>query len=247
MKLPVPFIALRRLASGSKAWIQRQRNDHLVQQAKDQDLRARSAFKLQEIQSKHKFITPSSVVLDLGASPGGWSTIASKIVQPAKGGLIIAVDLLAIEPIPHTIIIQGDFTSNTVKEQLRSSVVHNVQRQKASSSTTETPASPSNIQVDVILSDMLHNTTGVADTDHYKSMHLVRQAIQFAIAPSSPVFPQGILKPKGSVVCKFLRGEEEKELIDDLKKNFHTVEIIKPKSSRSESREAFLFLQKRKL
>lgn len=241
-KLRLPGFPLRRLASGSKAWLQRQRSDHFVKQAKDQDLRARSAFKLQEIQAKHKFITPSSIVLDLGAAPGGWSIIASKIVNPSKGGLIIAVDLLPIQSIPHTTIIQGDFTSIPVKDQLRECILS-----ATSNHSSQNPEIPSVLQVDVILSDMLHNTTGVHDTDHYKSMNLVQHVISFATSTSqSDKFPKGILKPKGTILCKFLRGEDDKELIDDMKEMFQTVQIIKPKSSRSESREAFLLLQNRK-
>lgn len=249
----------KRFASGSKAWVNRQRNDHFVQKAKDLDLRARSAFKLQEIQEKHKFITSSSIVLDLGAAPGGWSTIASKIVQPAKGGHIIAVDLLPIQPIPNTTIIQGDFTTTSVKEALRNCIIASSTSTPStltsfSSFTSAASTSPAltnstmNVQVDVVLSDMLHNTTGVADTDHYKSMDLVRQAIYFAISTTAhTAFPQGILKVKGTVLCKFLRGEDEKELMDEMKDLFHTVQVVKPKSSRSESREAFLLLQKRKM
>lgn len=231
----------RRFASGSKAWIQRQRTDHFVQQAKEQDLRARSAFKLQEIQGKHKFISPSSIVLDLGAAPGGWSTIASKIVQPSKGGIIIAVDLLPIEPIAHTTIIQGDFTSDEVQQYLRDCVIS----ASARNSLIRSTEAQDGAAVDVVLSDMLHNTTGIYDTDHYKSINLVRHVISFA-TNSSTNFPRGILKPKGSILCKLLRGEDEKELIDDMKTMFQTVQIIKPKSSRSESREAFLFLKSRK-
>lgn len=242
------------MASGSKAWVNRQRNDHFVQKAKDLDLRARSAFKLQEIQEKHKFITPSSIVLDLGAAPGGWSTIVSKIVQPAKGGHIIAVDLLPIQPIPNTTIIQGDFTTTEVKDALRHCILTSntssdtVAASASPTSTTSAASTVANVQVDVVLSDMLHNTTGVADTDHYKSMDLVRQAIYFAISTSAhAAFPQGILKVKGTVVCKFLRGADEKELMEEMKELFHTVQVVKPKSSRSESREAFLLLQKRKM
>ena len=256
----------KRFASGSKAWVNRQRNDHLVQKAKDLDLRARSAFKLQEIQEKHKFITASSIVLDLGAAPGGWSTIASKIVQPAKGGHIIAVDLLPIQPIPNTTIIQGDFTTTDVKDALRNCILASSTSPSPSPSPSSTAvassATPSaaastnpasshstvNVQVDVVLSDMLHNTTGVADTDHYKSMDLVRQAINFAISTTThSAFPQGILKVKGTVLCKFLRGEDEKELMEEMKELFHTVQVVKPKSSRSESREAFILLQRRKM
>lgn len=250
----------KRFASGSKAWVNRQRNDHFVQRAKDLDLRARSAFKLQEIQEKHKFITASSIVLDLGAAPGGWSTIASKIVQPARGGHIIAVDLLPIQPIPNTTIIQGDFTATDVKEALRNCILASSASPSSaaitSSATTSAAASTNpasmhttvNVQVDVVLSDMLHNTTGVADTDHYKSMDLVRQAIYFAISTTAhSAFPQGILKVKGTVLCKFLRGEDEKELMDEMKELFHTVQVVKPKSSRSESREAFILLQRRKM
>lgn len=229
----------RQFGSSSKAWLQRQQRDPLVGLAKEQDLRARSAFKLQEIQEKHKIITPSSIVVDLGAAPGGWSTIASKIVRPQAGGGIIAIDLLPIQPIAHTTILRGDFTTAVMKQALRDAIL---EQRKSNKTDSAGEATVTNVQVDVLLSDMLHNTTGVHDMDHYKSIDLVNQAIAFATQPT-PDFLQGILHPKGSIVCKYLRGEDEKELVADLKERFQQVHVIKPKSSRAESREAFLLMR----
>ncbi len=195
----------------SKSWLNRHVNDHFVQQAKKQDLRARSAFKLQEIQAKHQFIKPNSVVVDLGAAPGGWSVIASKLVDAAKGGRIVALDLLEMEPVPNTTILQGDFTSEPIKQQLTQLLVGR--------------------KANVVLSDMLHNTTGQHDGDHFKSIDLAMQALDFS---------KEHLDLKGSFLCKYLRGSDEVELLEYAKEIFQTVKTVKPSSSRSESREVFL-------
>lgn len=201
----------------SKSWLNRHVNDHYVQQAKKQDLRARSAFKLQEIQDKHQFIKPNSIIVDLGAAPGGWSVVASKVIDGTKGGHIIALDLLPMEPVPNTTIIQGDFTSELVKDQLRQLL--------------------GGKKANVVLSDMLHNTTGQHDRDHFKSIDLAMQALDFS---------KDQLDVKGNFLCKYLRGSDENELIEYAKELFQVVKTVKPSSSRSESREVFLLGLQRK-
>lgn len=197
----------------SKSWVNRHVNDFYVQQAMKQDLRARSAFKLQEIQEKYKFIKPSSVVIDLGAAPGGWSVVASKLVNATQGGKIISVDLLQMAPIPSVVIIEGDFTSPQIQEKL----------------IEQLP--PSSRKASVILSDMLHNTVGHGQADHYKSIELVSQTLTFC---------ESHLQKGGTVLCKYLQGEDENTTIETAKTLFGKVLRVKPKSSRSESKEMYL-------
>jgi 23S rRNA (uridine2552-2'-O)-methyltransferase len=227
-------ISLRQLGSSSKAWLNRQKNDVLVRQAKEMDLRARSSFKLQEINAKHKIISSSSLVLDLGAAPGGWSVIVSQILKPESGGAIVAVDLLPIKPVPNTVVIEGDFTTSAIQKKILQAI----------ETRSTQPV------FDVILSDMLHNTTGVKETDHIRSMNLVDSVIDFATTLQLTDDPTnempGLLHKRGSLLCKYLQGGEEKDLIDRLKLLFEKVEVIKPKSSRSESREVYLLARNRK-
>lgn len=208
----------RWLGTSSKAWLQRQRSDKWTKDAKEQDLRSRSAFKLKEVQSKYSIIKPDSIILDLGAAPGGWSLISSRYVDSSRGGKIIAVDLLPMAAVPNTHFILGDFTSSSVQNEIIKELsIHNLSK------------------LDLIISDMLHNTTGNREMDHFKSMSLVQSVINFAL--------DSRLSPKGAVLCKFLRGADEKELLEDCKKKFVSVDVFKPKSSRSESREAFILMR----
>lgn len=212
---PVVLSAVRRHTS--KSWLNRHVNDPFVQEAKRQDLRARSAFKLQEIHDKHKLVRPDSLVIDLGAAPGGWSVVASRLLDPLKGGRIVAVDLLPMEAVPHTAFVQGDFTSAAVQRQIAELL--------------------RGARADVVISDMLHNTTGNHDADHFKSVDLSLQALDFS---------RDHLDTKGSFLCKYLRGSDEKELLSYAQEMFQTVKSVKPKSSRSESREVFLLALNKK-
>jgi len=213
----IPFCQIVRNHT-SKSWLSRHTKDTYVQQAIKQDLRARSAFKLQEIQEKHKFIKPSSVVIDLGAAPGGWSVVASKIINPAQGGKIIAIDLLDMAGVPFTTLIQGDFTSARIQLEI---IKH-----------LPLPSQ----QAHVVMSDMLHNTTGHSDTDHYKSIELVSQTLSFC---------ETHLKKDGAMLCKYLQGVDEQEMMQEAREMFEKVLRVKPKSSRPESKEMYLLgLQK---
>lgn len=194
----------------SKAWLKRHTSDVYVKQAVEKDLRSRSHFKLIEIQDKYKIIRSDSVVIDLGAAPGGWSIAASNIVNPDKG-LIVAVDLLDIKPIKNVTIVKGDFTDEKCQDEILSSCEDR--------------------KVDVVLSDMLQNVSGQHDLDHYRSLDLCRTALNFT---------KTILSQQGSFLCKYLRGSGEKDFINEVKTVFKDVHIIKPKASRGESSEMYL-------
>jgi 23S rRNA (uridine2552-2'-O)-methyltransferase len=157
------------------------------------------------------------VEIDLGAAPGGWSLVASKLVDQSLGGQIFAIDLLPFEEIKGVTSILGDFRSPTVMAHLQ-------QHLKGRS-------------IDVILSDMLHNTSGAKSLDHIRSLELVNDALN--IADSS-------LRRGGTFLAKFLRGEDDKELLLRANSTFQSCKLIKPKASRQESCEIYLYCQHKK-
>lgn len=210
-------------SGSSKAWLKRHINDPYVKLAERDNSRSRATYKLQDIQDKHKIIKSSDYVIDLGAAPGGWSVMVSEMLNFSKGGLLASVDLLHMEPIPAdadgnevAYFIQGNFNALKVRDELR-----NISR----TSTGEVRLA------NVLLSDMLMNTTGHSATDHLKSMNLCYDVLEFS---------KEFLQPGGNLLCKYLQGSDEKELMADAKALFKTTKLVKPKSSRTESREMYL-------
>lgn len=225
------FNFTQRFFSGNKAWISRHKNDKYVKAAVEGDLRSRSYFKLTEIQEKYNIIKRNDFVIDLGAAPGGWSLAISKIFDQfdikfstidkkyiPSTSLLCAVDLLPIDPIPNTIIIQGDFNDPKVKEQILF-------------------ISDKNGKANVVLSDMLQNSSGHRSSDHFRSIELCLSALDFC---------ETSLLKGGHFLCKFLRGSDDNELIDAAKEMFSDVKIVKPKASRNESSEIYLLAMKKK-
>ncbi len=190
----------------SRFWLQRQDKDPYVQQARQAGYRARSAFKLKELDEKLKLVKPGDVVVDLGAAPGAWCQVAAE-----KGAArIIALDLLAIEPLENVEVLQMDFMEDDAPETLKTLLDGNA---------------------DCVLSDMAPNTTGHKGTDHLRIMALVEAAYDFACA---------VLKPGGHFVAKVFEGGTEKTLLDQMKADFKTVRHVKPPSSRKESAEIYV-------
>lgn len=214
-----------KVTGSSKAWLQRHVNDPYVKMAEKDNNRSRAAYKLQDIQDKHKLIKANDFVIDLGAAPGGWSVIVSNMLKFSTGhGLLVSIDLLPMEPIPtepedskYVHFIQGNFNSVGARQSIDTIAAGH-------------PAH-ANKQADVILSDMLQNTTGHATTDHLKSMNLCYAVLEFS---------QEYLKPGGNLLCKYFQGSDDRELLDEAKKMFKSTKLVKPKSSRSESREMYL-------
>lgn len=217
-----------KVSGSSKAWLQRHVNDPFVKMAEKDNNRSRAAYKLQDVQDKHRIIKANDFVIDLGAAPGGWSVVASKILNLSNGsGLLISIDLLPMELIPtepeefkSVHFIQGNFNSVSVRQTISRIAVGSHPADNVSSR-----------KADVILSDMLQNTTGHATTDHLKSMNLCYSVLEFS---------HEYLKPGGNLLCKFFQGSDDRELLDEAKKIFKTTKLVKPKSSRSESREMYL-------
>lgn len=198
----------------STRWLMRQLNDPYVAKAKLDGYRSRAAYKLLEINEKFKILSPGMNVVDLGAAPGGWSQVAAKIIQSdsrnAKNKLV-AIDLLAIEPIAGVITLQKDFFEDDAKHLITSSLGDNL--------------------ADVVLSDMAANTIGHSATDHLRIINLCENAFHFAMT---------ILKPGGHFITKIFKGGTEGELLTEVKQNFTIVKHFKPKSSRKGSSEFYL-------
>ncbi len=190
----------------SQAWLKRQLNDPYVAEAKARGYRSRAAFKLIEIDEKAHLLRRGMRVIDLGCAPGGWL----QVLQERGAGAVVGVDLLPVDPVPGTIIVQADFTEPGCGARL--------------AALLGGPA-------DLILSDMAPNTTGHRETDHLRITGLIEAAADFA---------ETTLKPGGAFVAKAFQGGETAEVIALLKRLFTEVRTVKPKASRTESSELFL-------
>ncbi len=210
--------------SSSSPWMRRHLKDQFVNSAKKDGLRSRSAYKLEEVQSKLTFIKSHHAVVDLGAAPGGWSVAAASYL--GDGGRLIAVDLLSMDPIDKCLFIQGDFTSEPVQAELRKLLI------------TAAEGEGGGGGVDVVLSDMLHNTTGHKQTDHFRSMNLAHAALDFAQAHVK-------LGNGSSFFAKFLRGADDQAFLAEVRAVFSEVKVLKPAASRKESNEAYVFARGR--
>jgi 23S rRNA (uridine2552-2'-O)-methyltransferase len=195
----------------SKLWLERQLNDPYVARARHQGFRSRAAFKLIEIDDKHRLLKPGARVVDLGAAPGSWSQVAAKRVGAAEGrGRVLAVDLLDMTPVAGVELVRLDFLDVHAGDAIKSLL-----------------AGP----LDVVLSDMAANATGHRRTDHLKVMALAEAAADFA---------REALAPGGTLLCKVLQGGTETALLAALKRDFARVKHLKPAASRSDSAELYL-------
>ncbi len=199
------------LKVSSRRWLERHINDPYVHRAKADGYRARSAYKLIEINDKYRLIEPGMRVVDLGAAPGSWSQIAAKLTGSTdEKPLVAAIDYLPVDPIPGVVILEMDFLDDAAPQALMDAI----------------GGAPG-----LVMSDMAAPTIGHRQTDHIRTMHLCETAAHFAIEE---------LAPGGSFLTKTFRGGTENELLAQLKKNFKTVRHIKPDASRDESVELYL-------
>jgi 23S rRNA (uridine2552-2'-O)-methyltransferase len=202
----------RRHTPSSQRWLQRQLNDPYVAAAKREGFRSRAAYKLAEIDDKHRLLKPGMRVVDLGAAPGGWSQIAAERVAAVSGqGQVVAIDVTAIDPLPGVSFVQLDFTSAGAEDALKALLRGG--------------------GADVVLSDMAAPTTGHTRTDHLRIMGLAEAAAHFAC---------DVLSPGGAFLAKVLQGGSERELLDLLKRSFKTVRHVKPPASRADSAELYV-------
>ena len=206
----------------NKAWLNNHVSDPYVQQAQKDGYRSRAAYKLKEIDEELKLIRPGQVVVDLGASPGAWSQYLRRRFAPTEAGQggaavgqlngsIVALDLLDCEPIEGVQFIQGDFADAAVLDALESALAGQL--------------------VDVVVSDMSPNLSGIASTDAARISNLVELAVDFS---------HRHLRPEGALVAKVFHGSGYNELVELFKTHFKAVKAIKPKASRLRSSETFL-------
>ena len=193
----------------SRRWMHEHLSDEFVKKAQKEGYRSRAVYKLLEIVEKKAIIRNGDKVLDLGAAPGGWSQVAAKLV--GSQGKVIASDILPIELIDGVDFLQGDFTEQSVYDDLL--------------------VMTDGAKVDVVLSDMAPNMSGQLSVDQPKSMYLAELAIEMAIKT---------LNPGGSFVVKVFQGDGFDVFVQNAKKTFKKVSVIKPKASRPRSKEVYL-------
>lgn len=195
-------------SKSSKRWLQEHHQDEYVLKARAQGYRSRAVFKLAEMQRKYQLLKPGQFVLDLGAAPGGWSEYASGIV--GAQGRIIALDLLPMAPIAGVEFMQGDFTEQETLDRLQRLL--------------------GDRRVDLVLSDMAPNLSGVDSVDQPRSIYLAELALDLA---------GQFLREQGGLVVKIFQGAGSEDLIASLRRIFKSVRLFKPDSSRSRSSEIY--------
>lgn len=196
-------------SKSSRQWLDRQFKDDYVKRAQKEGYRSRAAYKLLEIQEKDRIIKPGMRIVDLGAAPGGWSQVARQLV--GERGKVVALDILAMDPIAGVTFIQGDFREQAPLAALKDILAGE--------------------RVDLVISDMAPNITGTPSVDQPRSMYLCELALDFA---------RETLRPGGGFLVKVFQGEGFDEYLKELRRSFVRVVSRKPRSSRPKSREIYL-------
>lgn len=198
----------------NKAWLARHLNDPYVKLAQRHGYRSRAAYKLSEIDDQDHLIRPGQVVVDLGAAPGAWCQVLRERMRGRDGvfrGRLIALDLLPMEPLPDVTVIAGDFRELATLERLEGTLA--------------------GAQVDLVVSDLAPNLSGVAVADAARMADLSELAIEFAVRH---------LRPDGALLMKAFHGSGYSQLVAELKRRFARVLVRKPRASREESAETYL-------
>jgi 23S rRNA (uridine2552-2'-O)-methyltransferase len=199
----------------SKAWMQEHVSDEFVKRAQKEGYRARAAYKLMEIDDKDHLLKPGMVVVDLGSAPGSWSQVATQRLQGK--GRVLALDILEMQPVPGVEFLQGDFREDSVLAQLEAMLEGR--------------------QVDLVISDMAPNISGISLVDQARVAHLAELALEFAMQ---------WLKPGGHLLVKVFAGSGFDDILKSMRSSFEQVVTRKPKASRDRSSEIFLLgLKKR--
>lgn len=196
-------------SKSSAAWLKRHLSDPYVRKAGAQGYRARSAFKLLEIIEREGLVRPGDCVVDLGAAPGSWSQVLAERV--GKPGRVVAVDLLEVAAIPGVTVIQGDFREAAVLKHLEDALEGR--------------------KIDLVVSDMAPNISGVRSADQARSIHLCELALEFA---------KNHLNPRGAFLVKTFQGSGYPEFLAAMRRAFVSVASRKPGASRGESKEMYL-------
>jgi 23S rRNA (uridine2552-2'-O)-methyltransferase len=206
--------AVRRKNRSNREWIARHVNDPYVKRSVAEGFRSRAAYKLSEIADKDRLLRPGMVVVDLGAAPGSWTQVVRKRLARADGrlaGRIVALDILPMEPLPEVEFIQGDFHDEAVERQLVDLLA--------------------GAPIDVVLSDMAPNLSGIASADAARSVHLAELAADFAAK---------YLQPDGAFLVKAFHGSGYSQYVERLKRVFRSITVRKPAASRDTSAEIYL-------
>lgn len=193
----------------SKAWMREHVSDPYVQQAQKDGYRSRAAYKLLEIDERDHLLRPGMTVVDLGAAPGGWSQVAVKRIGAA--GVLVAFDLLPMEPVPGVTFIQGDFRGDAALDLLDEALAGRA--------------------VDLVISDMAPNISGIGVADQARGIHLVELALEFAVQN---------LKPGGNFLAKVFQGEGFEAFMREMRDRFSATVVRKPKASRDRSAEVYV-------
>jgi 23S rRNA (uridine2552-2'-O)-methyltransferase len=204
---------MSRRSKSSGRWLREHFEDPFVQRAQQEGWRSRAAFKLQEIDRAERLVFPGAVIVDLGAAPGGWSQYAARTL--AGRGTVIAVDLLAMDALPGVEFLQGDFREQPVLDALLELL--------------------SGRRVDLVMSDMAPNMSGVDVVDQARAADLEALALDFA---------RKVLSPDGTLVMKLFQGAGFQELLAGARRDFGQIRVRKPKASRQRSPEAYLVARK---
>lgn len=194
--------------SSSKGWLKEHFDDSYVQRAQREGYRSRACYKLLELNEKDKLIKPGMTVIDLGSAPGGWSQVAVDLV--GHKGRVVASDILPMDGLAGVDFVQGDFTD----QQVFDSIMELLDGQA----------------VDLVISDMAPNMSGMAAIDQPQSMYLVELALDMA---------RQVLRPGGCFVAKVFQGEGFDTLLKEMRESFKVVQSRKPAASRSRSREIY--------
>ncbi len=195
-------------SKSSNRWMKEHVSDHYVQKAQRDGYRSRAAYKLLELNERDHLLTPGASVVDLGSAPGGWSQVAAKLV--GDQGRVYALDILPMDSLADVEFIQGDFCEQAVLEQLMARV--------------------GDRKIDLVISDIAPNITGVGSVDQTRSMYLCELALDFACQ---------VLSKDGCFVVKVFQGEGLDEFMRETRARFGKVQIRKPKASRPRSREVY--------
>jgi 23S rRNA (uridine2552-2'-O)-methyltransferase len=203
-------------SKSSHRWLKEHFDDEFVKRAQREGYRSRAVFKLEEIQRKDHILKPGMSVVDLGAAPGGWSQYALGLV--GRKGRVVAMDILPMEPLPGVAFVQGDFREETVLEVLLNRL--------------------NGREIDLVMSDIAPNITGVDAVDQPRAMYLAELAVDFA---------DRVLRPGGDLLVKLFQGEGFDPLLRDLRARYDKVVMRKPRASRPRSREVYALARGRKI
>jgi 23S rRNA (uridine2552-2'-O)-methyltransferase len=213
-KLAVRVKTAKSRELSSTLWLERQLNDPYVTEAKKLGYRSRAAFKLAQLDDKHRLLKPGMRIVDLGAAPGGWTQVAIERTKAlTSGARIVALDILPFDPLPPADVLHLDFLDPTAPAVLKQAL---------------------NGEADLVMSDMAAPTTGHRETDHIRIIALAETAYEFAAE---------VLAPGGAFIAKVFQGGSEKDLLLRLKQDFTTVRHVKPPASRAGSAEVYVVAQ----